>query len=99
MELASFHYKVVSGLFSRLHELTFAKLLAQGQLVPLYQDVLQTGQQPATDSLQQLGHPLYHWNTKKTLLATFRLRLSILIYSNEWNLSMWTCFTISLSSL
>lgn len=51
-ELVSFHCEVLSGYIMRLHELTFAKLLAQGQLIPLYQDVLQTGQQPATEALQ-----------------------------------------------
>lgn len=42
------------------HELTSAKLLAQGELVSLDQDLLQTSQQPATETLQQLGHTFYH---------------------------------------
>ena len=44
----------------RTHGLTSTKLFAQGKLVSLHQDILKTGQQPATEPLQQLVHTLQH---------------------------------------
>lgn len=50
-----------TGLYFKMNnELTFAKLFAQCELVSLYQDLLKTGQQPATQPFQQLGHTTHH---------------------------------------
>lgn len=47
----------ITGLNFKINNvLTFAKLFAQCELVPLYQDLLKIGQQPAAQPFQQLGH-------------------------------------------
>lgn len=47
-----------------LRELTSSKLLAQCELVSLYQDIFETDQQSVTEPFQQLGytiHPCKNW--------------------------------------
>lgn len=41
------------------HELTSSKLLAQCELVSLYQDIFETHQQSVTEPFQQLGYTLH----------------------------------------
>lgn len=43
----------------RNYNLTSAQLLAQCELVSLYQDLPKTGQHSVTDALQQLGYTLH----------------------------------------
>lgn len=60
-------------LLMRTHGLTSTKLFAQGKLVSLHQDILKTGQQPATEPLQQLVHTLQHWNRKSEAFMTIEI--------------------------
>lgn len=56
-------WEAMTSSLMRTHDLTFAELLAQGELVPLHQHLLQAVQQPAAEPLQQLHHALHRWPT------------------------------------